>query len=80
MRKVGNGRSQRGAPRLEALHRKFAEDHLGEALIRHGDSVIIKNEVAATAANRVEPRDMRPSFSERKMGYFLFAQRKPFAL
>jgi hypothetical protein len=42
MRKVGNGRSQRGAPRLEALYRKLAEDHLGEAPIRHGDSVIIK--------------------------------------
>ncbi len=57
MRKVRNGRSQRGAPRLEALYRKFAEDHLGEAPIRHGDSVIIKNEVTATAVNRVEPRD-----------------------
>jgi hypothetical protein len=70
MRKVRNGRSQRGAPRLEALYRKFTEDHLGEAPIRHGDSVIIKNEVTAMAVNRVEPRDQRPSFSERKMRDF----------
>lgn len=42
---------------LEVLYRKFTEDHLGEAPIRHGDSVIIKNEVTATAVNRVEPRD-----------------------
>lgn len=41
MRKVGNGRSQRGASRLETPYRKFTEDHLGEAPIRPGDSVTI---------------------------------------
>lgn len=54
---------------LEAFRQMVLEDQLGAALIRSGDSVIIK-EVAMSApdgapyrsdmATRVEPRDYRP--------------------
>lgn len=76
---AGTGREDRRravAPVLETVWQETVEDHLGAALIEHGDSVIVKREVLflflRDRTSRVEPRILRPMHCcWQCMGYFI---------